>query len=310
MRQDLLNYVRTLSHLDRKSLSQKVLKLMEEAGELAKAALPFENAGGTTHRFVTGEKILEESVDSILVALSIAYTLGYTDDDIAQEMKRKSDYWAELQARESRMTERTPYEIHITIESAPSLDAFIQTCRALEVKPIVLALQRHQNGPIRDVMTSSVCFGQNSDAYQEMQRIAAGLADAGFKVVRRKIETVPWHPAAPSKSSSNQAMPAACYFECHLAVRVQDETEQARLGALAHAEGCHLSRNAFKTYEDGSATVMMTYRTYEGVYEDVQARVAELKAILTANAFPVDKEVIEFSLFDSKVTHDAAWLRA
>lgn len=31
MRQDLLNYVRTLSHLDRKSLSQKVLKLMEEA---------------------------------------------------------------------------------------------------------------------------------------------------------------------------------------------------------------------------------------------------------------------------------------
>ena len=100
MRTDLLNYIRELSFLDEKNLSQKALKLVEEVGELAKAVLPYDNAYCTNHRFVTPAKILEEVADSLLVALSIAYTLGYTDEDLDQEMRRKDVYWAELKSRE------------------------------------------------------------------------------------------------------------------------------------------------------------------------------------------------------------------
>lgn len=308
MRADLLNYIRELTAQDKKVLSQKALKLVEEVGELAKAALPYDNAFGTNHRFVTPNKILEESVDTILVALSIVYSLGFSDDEIANEMKRKSDYWAELQAREDRMTERTPYEIHVTVKEAPNVEAFRQACAGLEVKPIVLDLQTQSSGVIKDVMTSSVFFGKNSEAYAEQERIADGLRTAGFEVVRRKIETVPWHPAAPSRENSNPVMPAHCYFECHFSVVVRDDSQRVLLEALARQVDCHLSRNVFKRHTDGSFTMMMTYRTYEGVYEDVKATVESINQLLTAHSFDIGKSIIEFSIFDTKVTHDATWL--
>jgi hypothetical protein len=46
-------------------------------------------------------------------------------------------------------------------------------------------------------MTSSKHFGDNRSAYDESLRIVNELKDYGYKVVRSKIESVPWHPAAP-----------------------------------------------------------------------------------------------------------------
>lgn len=311
MRPDLLKYIKELSTADRKNLSQKVLKLMEEAGELAKAALPYDHAFATNHRFVTPEKILEEAVDSILVALSIPYTLGFDDEDIANMMKKKADFWAELQARDARINDKTPYELHVTVEQAGSLEDFRRVCAALEVKPIVLDLHTRDDGVIKDVMTSSVFFGRNAEALAQLERVSAGLQEAGLKVVRKKIETVPWHPAAPSRMHANPMMPKDCYFECHFAVKtLDDRPHMDQLAALAKELKCHLSKNVFKRHEEGKVTVMMTYRTYTGVYEDVKERVQYIARQLKGEGFGVDKELIEFSLYDTKVHHDTEWLKA
>lgn len=307
MRPDLLNYIRELSVIDRKTLSQKGLKASEEVGELAKAILPYDSAFGNNHRFVTKNKILEEVADTILVALSIAYSLDFTDEEISDEMKRKNDYWAELLSREAVMTDRTPYEIHVTVKEAPDVETFRQACAALEVKPIILDLQL-KAGVLNDVMTSSVYFGTNRDAYEEMERIATGLTNTGFDVVRRKIETVPWHPAAPSRTSQEPVMPPHCYFECHFSVKVNSPAERGALEVVAAATQCHLSRNVFKTNSDGTQTVMMTYRSYDGLYEDVQAQVEMIKRALVDASFVLGKSNIEFSIFDSKVNHDSAWI--
>jgi hypothetical protein len=48
---DLIEFIKTLSLNDKKTLTQKALKTSEEVGELAKAVLPFEGAAGTLHRF-------------------------------------------------------------------------------------------------------------------------------------------------------------------------------------------------------------------------------------------------------------------
>lgn len=309
MRPDLLAYVKELSTFDKKNLSQKTLKLMEEVGELAKATLPYEHAYGTNHRFITPEKILEESVDSILVALSIPYSLGFSDEDIAAMMKKKLDFWAELQARDALVSDKTPYELHLTVEKVDNLDDFRKACADLEVKPVLLDLQTHSSAVIRDAMTSSVFFGRNSDALTKLESIAWGLTQAGFNVVRKKIETVPWHPAAPSRTHANPVMPKDCYFECHLAIKTLDTFDRrAALKELALKLGCHLSQNVFKRHEDGTVTIMATYRTYQGVYEDVLDTVKEIAQALGAAGFQVHKEIVEFSLYDTKVHHDAAWL--
>ena len=315
MRPDLLTYVRELTRQDRKSLAEKGLKSFEEGGELAKAILPYVSAHGTSHRFVTANKILEEVADVILVALSIAYDVGFDDDDVADMMKHKSDYWAELQSREDDLRDRSPkgvpFEMHVTIKEAPDVESFMKACAILKVKPIILDLQLRSEGVIKDVMTSSVYFGaNNTQALAELNRIADGLTRGGFEVVRRKIETVPWHPAAPSRKHANPVMPKDAYFECHLNVRLENPERRSELEALAHGNDCHLSRNPFKRLADGTSTVMMTLRRHSGTAEDVQEQVRQIRQQLEDRGFPVEKEIVEFSLFDSKVTHDAEWIRA
>lgn len=313
MRSDLLAFVKALSLADKKNLSQKVAKLFEEGGELAKASLPFENAHATTHRFVTRQKLLEEAVDSMLVSLSIVYSMGFDDADIETMMKRKSDYWAELQAREDLLADKTPkgtpYELHITVAEAPDVDVFRLACHAADVKPILLDLQTRGDAVIKDVMTSAVVFGANSDALAALEAQTKVLEAHGLRVVRKKIETVPWHPAAPSLAHANPVMPKDCYFECHFGVKVHDGPALAELRALSQELGCHMSRNTFKRTGD-NLVVMLTYRDYEGPYEKVSTAVDHIGQALRAAGYDVDKEIVEFSLYDTKVHHDAAWLAA
>lgn len=313
MRPDLLAFVKALSLADRKNLSQKVAKLFEEGGELAKASLPFENAHATTHRFVTRQKLLEEAVDSMLVALSIAYSTGFDDADIEAMMKRKSDYWAELQTREDLLADKTPkgtpYELHITVAEAPDVEAFRLACHAAQVKPILLDLQTRGDAVIKDVMTSSVVFGANSDALAALEAQTKVLEAHGLRVVRKKIETVPWHPAAPSLAHANPVMPKDCYFECHFGLKLPASAPTEDLRALAQQLGCHMSRNTFKRTSD-YIVLMLTYRDYEGPYESVTAAVDRIAHALRDAGYDVDKEIVEFSLYDTKVHHDAAWLAA
>lgn len=316
MNPKLLAFVRTLTKADRKTLSQKTLKTTEEVGELAKKALPFENAFATTHRFVEKRDILEECADLILCALSVAYDLDFDDEAIEEMMALKAEKWASLQAREEGVKYPLPFELHVTVESAPA-DTFRQVCDALQVKPIFLALQdRSGETVLEDVMTSSVFFGDNRQALDELERIASGLSAAGLTVVRRKIETVPWHPAAPSEKNGVATMPPGGYFESHLNVIVEArDAEEARekreeLAGIARAGHAHLSRNVFKKLSDTAFTVMMTLRAYDGTREAFDVKRDWLAGALDVSGFKVEKVITEFSIYDTKTAHDASWLRA
>lgn len=109
-------FIKKLSLSDKKTLSQKALKTCEEVGELAKAILPFDSAHGTNHRFVDREKILEEIADVHLTNISIAYSLGFTDDEITDMIHQKSLKWSELQSKEEKAQFPLPFEIHITVD--------------------------------------------------------------------------------------------------------------------------------------------------------------------------------------------------
>jgi hypothetical protein len=226
----------------------------------------------------------------------------------------KMKYWADLQARERKVQKKNihgwviPYEMHVTVSAENSdLEDFKRICGVLGVKPILLDLHIQGDKPIKDLMTSSVYMGDNRGAYEELQRISKGLRKAGFEVVREKIETIPWHPAAPSRAHERTAMPPNCYFECHLAVLCTEDTEEL-LTEVAGLSSAHKSRNVFKRYGDGTYTVMVTLRHYDGFYECFEKKVEELKLALTNREFEVAKEIIEFSIFDTKVSHDAAWI--
>ena len=317
MSPQLLAYIRALTTRDTKTLAQKALKTAEEVGELAKKVLPFENAHATTHRFVDRRDILEECADTMLCALSVAFDLGFSVEDLDDMMQQKAQKWARLQAREEGVRYPLPYELHVTVAQAANADAFRAHCTELGVKPIFLDLQnRASQSVLVDVMSSSVYFGDNQGALAELERISCGLGERGYEVVRRKIETVPWHPSAPSGADGVDTMPPGGYFECHLNVLVspvdEDDRDQqlSALGRLAAEHEAHLSRNVFKRFGPNGFTVMMTLRRYEGQREAFEAQRDALAGALSSAGFTVAKLITEFSLFDSRTGHDASWLKA
>jgi hypothetical protein len=320
MTPEFLKYVRYLSKQDRKTLSQKTLKVGEEFGELAKAALPFDNAYATTHRFVEREQILEEAVDTVLCALSVAYDLDFTDDEVDDMFSRKAEKWALLQSKEHEIKYPLPYEIHITVRLPSAggmyfphsnVEMFRDICKQLQCKPIILDLQS-SNGTtaMTDVMTSSKHFGTNRTAYMYAQNLAASLAQCDLQVVRIKIETVPWHPAAPLQG---QEMPPNCYFEAHIPITLH-ETELPKLREIIgeyklNGFNLHASQNLFKRHPNGTAVLMITLREATVTYDIFKG----MLDFVTNNLQPswtVGNVHTEFSVYDTKVSHDNAWITA
>lgn len=315
MRADILKLVRELSASDTKTLSQKALKTVEEVGELAKKVLPFESASGTAHRVVQSEEIAEECVDTMLCALSILYELDYSDEQIEHLMAQKSAKWAQRQLRESNAAFPVPFEIHVTVEDLQEVDVFKATCADMGVKPLFLALQDQSGATVlNQVMTSSVMRGNNQEALAHANAVAKALADKGFKVTRRKIETVPWHPAAPSHSGCVQTMPSGSYFEAHFKVRVRGCTEQTvaekelLLSEFCKENKLHFSRNIYKMVNKLDYTRMLTLRVYDCMQEEFQAQVEIIRKLLASMGFDTPKTDTEFSLFDSDIHNDAQWI--
>ena len=310
MRSNIYEFIKTLSENDKKNLTGKALKTSEEVGELAKAILPYENASGTLHRFVQRRQILDAAADVMLCALSIAYDLKYTDEEITDMMHEKASKWAGIQAKEGKTIFPLPYEIHVTVDlsSFGSLDSFKAYCINHSLKPIVIELEKNSSIVMNDVMTSSVHYGDNNTAMSKPYSIANNMKREDYNVTRVKIETIPWHPAAPSSEDKVFVMPDDSYFESHIRI-VTKKVRKFELEAIAKNYSAHISRNYFKKINDDEYIIMMTLRSTTDTREGFKERVEELKSIISEYGFLVDKTEIEFAVHDSNVKHDIEWLK-
>jgi NTP pyrophosphatase (non-canonical NTP hydrolase) len=330
-------YIKNLSIKDKKTLSQKGLKLVEEVGELARVILPYDSAHGTNHRFTDREAILEEVVDVYLTNISIAHSLGFTDEEFDEMLIRKSQKWSQLQANEEKAEFPLPFEIHVTVDLDNSythkyihdenLDGFKDDCKNIGVKPIVIDLEINDGSIIKDVMTSSKHFGDNRTAYEESERIVNELKSKGYNVVRNKIESIPWHPSAPVISTGKE-IPNGCYFESHIGVTIypgqKDELNEfvkniedkyainfSGVGdPLTSLSGtAKLSQNFFKKSKDGSKFVnMLTYRSNKCGSPKFKLEVEGIKHLLQEEGFEFEKVEVEYAVYDTNVTHDAKWI--
>lgn len=323
------DFIRTLSIKDKKTLSQKGLKLVEEMGELARIILPYDSAHGTNHRFTDREALLEEVVDIHLSNISIAYSLGFTDEEFDDMLIIKSQKWSQLQANEEKAEFPLPFEIHVTVDANNitetklnefftypyDLHTFKSVCDGIRVKPIVIDLEINDGSIIKDVMTSSKHFGDNRSAYEESKRICDELKRHGYKVLRNKIESVPWHPAAPVISTGKE-IPNGCYFEAHIGVTIypgqKDELNDfvKSLKSLIDLSGtAKLSQNFFKKSKDGSKFVnMLTYRSNMCGSPKFKLEVEGIKHLLQEEGFEFEKVEVEYAVYDTNVTHDAKWI--
>lgn len=207
-----------------------------------------------------------------------------------------------------------PYEFHVTVEAASTdVDRFRMRAEELGAKAIVLDLGINNQSVLQDVMTSSTKkLDSDQAALDEVERIAAGLRGSGLNVIRKKIESVPWHPLAPQISS--ESMPDGCYFESHMSVLcAPDDVQYLREGVAKTADRLplHISRNAFKPVNElGLLTIMATLRDYDTYSEEFAANVEASRDRLSELGFELRKAPeVEFALYDTNTHQDDAWMK-
>jgi len=304
MRDDILALVKQLSLKDTKTLSQKSSKLFIEGGELADAVLTHENAQGARHKIASKDKILDEVADVMLVALSIAYSLGYEDSDITSMLSDKAIHWSKRNDQD-KSDGKYPFEIHLTLsedrwnKKPIDIAVFEKYCKTLNnLKAIVLDLG---DAP-QQLTTASVIIGTYDDAKMFADNLINTLYVDGFDVIRTKIETVPWHPILDGNPDG--------YYESHFTIFVElNDLSKLREISNNHFGGTrlHISKNALRSDVEGMVKIMGTIRT-DNNRNDHDYWVIAWASELKRNGFEIAKTVSEFALMDTKKSLDDTWM--
>ncbi len=92
-----LSLIERLSRIEPKTLMERMVKLQEETGELAQEILVEHKTSGSKHKTAGSDGILGESVDVVLVSLSIFFAHGGTVDKLEELILKKCLKWQKHQ---------------------------------------------------------------------------------------------------------------------------------------------------------------------------------------------------------------------
>jgi hypothetical protein len=196
------------------------------------------------------------------------------------------------------MQANIPFEVHLTVAPLAAWQEwdFLQTCEALEAKPIFIELARGQNWQ-QPMATKSLQAKDTAEAVMKCLPLAMRLNAKGYKVVRTKLETPVQYAGMVFPGEGFEA-----YFEWHGRVKMNGLGE---LLDICERHGAHLSRNALKHEPDRR---FVTLRTYLHKL-DFEERLKSLKQDLATAGISLLKERAEYCVHDTKAQLDEGWLR-
>lgn len=192
------------------------------------------------------------------------------------------------------------YEFHITMSNA-NKEKFKNVCKNLKVKPIILDIQNKDGLKIyEEVMTSSTeKFTSDSEALGYLKKLSNHFKKDGFKIIREKIECETYHKDV-NKLLKNR------YLESHLNIFIKNEQNINLAKEICKTYNVHLSKNTNKIKNDGYM-LMVTYR--ENCKLNIfKEKLDKIKYELS-KFYIIEKEVIEYALYDTNLDYDKDWLK-
>lgn len=185
------------------------------------------------------------------------------------------------------------HEIHVTVAVPNQVELFRQFCKDNGWKAIVLDLATTK----LDVMITARYRGEENGALELCESIVQKSRDAGYNVIRRKIETSLTNPGASVARNED-------YFETHLSIYVDSRDQVELLRSIPKVkELAHVSRNMFK-----ENVIMVTIRSYDCINLEHISKVYQLQSAIKDAMFRVNRVINEFCWFDTNVEHDKEWL--
>lgn len=194
------------------------------------------------------------------------------------------------------------FKIHLTVNleiSNSSLENFINFCTVAGIKPIVIGFDNNEH---KHVMTSDTNHCTLNEIYSIAAHQTLFLEEAGFKVIRVKIE------ADPSIVKSRLDY---CYVETHILCNTDNLKKQLEVVkelSLVLDDGTfvnpHISKNEFKQDK-----TFITYRSkalvdFDHLYQDIYTQLLDLNVISHTS-----KIELEVCIYDSNVALDNQWMK-
>jgi hypothetical protein len=200
------------------------------------------------------------------------------------------------------------FEAHITVSNLSPSESkrFTETCNQLSIKAIQIELSRG-DVPIQP-MTCSTHKGDFTSVLNEVTGLAHQLKRAGFEVTRQKIEAAPFNQGIPMTTTDAQNHSSDNYFEHHLKILFEKESNFNEIQRVCVAYGAHLSRNAFENRADNAKTYFITLRCYSIGLEEAMIRFNALKQAITHLKINILKNITEYCVYDDRLNLDANWL--
>ncbi len=93
---DILSTIEELTELDVKTLTERALKLNEEAGEVGGAVLSYTNASGCGYKDMGKDDVIEECADVFIVLRSLLCQVEATDDEFEDKIRLKLKKWEKV----------------------------------------------------------------------------------------------------------------------------------------------------------------------------------------------------------------------
>ncbi len=193
------------------------------------------------------------------------------------------------------------YETHVTVRcpepgEAERLGRWAAAA-GLKLTHIVLARGRMRQQPMLTLRGSRTYAQESARAERTVERLRAD----GFLPVRVKIESSPWAAEVPLRPCRDGR-----YFEHHVKLLLEGDTDTAALAERVAPHGAHLSWNARRVRDDATHERFVTQRCH-GVDAEGAGRALDglLDALAPLRVLEVERE---FVLYDSDVSVDEGWL--
>jgi hypothetical protein len=197
------------------------------------------------------------------------------------------------------------FEVHLTVrpESAEALAGWAAE-HGLKFTHILLARGAAASQPMLTLRSS----GRFHEVAAQTRRTAGRLAEAGFAVLRVKIEAAPWADGLPQSDGDAARLGPTRYFEHHVKLLLPKSADTGALTELATRHNSHLSRNARRVRADGLRERFVTQRARLVGLATAGRRLDALLADLTAAGWHIASVEREFVALDSDETLDAGWI--
>lgn len=202
------------------------------------------------------------------------------------------------------------YEVHVTVDcdAQSTIGRFEDACKDLGVKAIHIELPYGQ-APSH-LITGSFHKGPLAKIKAEAKDLAGDLSRRHFNVTRIKIEAMIRNSLVPVSDDIARTAGPESYFEFHVKVAVDQNTNVKSLMDQCSGFGVHLSRNASNKMADGIVMHFATLRVHDkgrdAAIDYFQSFLSHLRGL----GYRLSNILQEYTVFDTNVSLDDGWFNA